>query len=358
MPSPWISLPVGVAVLLLLVAYALLRYRRTAAAVAYVDQLERVAQARADDFAHLLRLSSGFTGAVDLDELKRTLDSELRTLTGGGEFWVVARLGEWMLLAGEPDEPGGAIPRGLTSKPDAWECFPLVSGGKTVGMLGARQPPGGFSDDQRRMLTTAATLMAAAVRNIQLFNRVRDLSMIDPLTRCLMRQFGIEALTREMRRMRRAHSSLCLAMLDVDRFKELNDSQGHQAGDRALAMVGRVLKDGLRASDIACRYGGDEFMIVLPETTLTGAMRAIENLRRRVSATPVDSPAGLMGVSVSVGITAIEYDEEDPSVAIARADAAMYDAKRSGRNRVAVKTAAHPPRLAAPRAVGESPEPL
>jgi diguanylate cyclase (GGDEF)-like protein len=168
--------------------------------------------------------------------------------------------------------------------------------------------------------------------------------MIDPLTRCLMRQFGVEALSREMRRMRRSQSALCVAILDLDHFKELNDAHGHPVGDRALAMVGRVLKDGLRASDIACRYGGDEFLIVLPETSLNGAVRALENLRRRIGATTVDGSEGEASVTVAatVGITAVEPAEEDPALPIARADATMYEAKRSGRDRVGARTKSPP----------------
>lgn len=109
-----------------------------------------------------------------------------------------------------------------------------------------------------------------------------------------------------------------------------------------LAMVGRVLKEGLRSTDIACRYGGDEFLILLPETSLAGAVHAVENLRRRIATTPIDVPGGPLSVSASVGVTAVEATEEDPSAPIARADAAMYDAKRAGRNHVSVKTGPEP----------------
>lgn len=341
MTAPWISLLVGAVVLLLLGGYALWRHLRGTSEAAYIDDLERLAQARAEDFDTLVRLSSDLGGVLDVDALKAIIAVELPKLTGSDDFWIVARLSGWTLLAGEPAEPGSVVPRGLTAKPEAWECFPLNAAGRSVGLLGTRQPAGGYNDDQRRMLTTVATLMASAIKNIQLFNRVRELSMIDPLTRCLMRQFGIEALSREMRRMRRTQNPLCVAILDLDHFKELNDTHGHPVGDRALAMVGRALKEGLRASDIACRYGGDEFLIVLPETSLRGAVRAVENIRRRIGATPLDAAEGQVpiGVSASVGITAVEALEEDPTLPITRADAAMYEAKRSGRNQVTARTA-------------------
>jgi diguanylate cyclase (GGDEF)-like protein len=205
-------------------------------------------------------------------------------------------------------------------------------------MMGARRPPGGLTDEKRRVLGFLSTLIALAIRNIQEFNQARDLSMVDPLTRCLTRQFGIDALSREMRRMRRGQTALCVAILDLDRFKTLNDTHGHPAGDRALAVVGRVLKEGLRASDVACRYGGDEFLIVLPETSLAGALRAVENIRRRISATWIETTAEPIAMSASVGVTVVEPGEEDPAVPITRADSGMYEAKRLGRNGVYVKT--------------------
>ena len=341
MTAPWISLLLG-AVALLLLTYAWTRYARVAAKAAYVDDLETLAQLRANELASMVRLSTALAGAIEIDSLKQVLATELPPLVGSDDFWIVARLNGLTLLAGEPVEPGSAVPRALVTKADAWECFPLQAAEKTVGMVGVKQQPGGFTDDQRATLTAVATLLATAVKNVHLVTRVRELSMIDPLTRCLMRQFGVEALSRELGRMRRAQSALCVAILDVDNFKQLNDAHGHPTGDRALATVGRLLKEGLRASDIFSRHGGDEFLIVLPETALAGAVQAVNNLRRRIGATEIDTAAGPILLSVSVGVTDVEVSEEDPARAIARADAAMYEAKRAGRDRVAVRLAADP----------------
>ena len=328
----WISLLLGAAVLVVLV-YALRQRARATAEAAYAEELERVVQTRSDEADAIARLSAAFGSVLELDVLRRTIATELPAIAGEDNYWVVARLNGWSLLAGEPAEPGSMIPRGLTARPEAWESFPVISAGRTVGLLGVRRPDAGFADEQRRLLTTTATLVAAAIRNVYLFGRVRDLSMVDPLTRCLMRQFGVEALSREMRRMRRTQGDLCIAIVDIDHFKNLNDNHGHQLGDRALAMVGRVLKEGLRATDIACRYGGDEFLIVLPETAMAGAVHAVENLRRRIATTPVDVGGMPLTVSASVGVTTVLHNEEEPAAPIARADAAMYDAKKSGKDR-------------------------
>jgi diguanylate cyclase (GGDEF)-like protein len=343
MTASWIPLALGLA-LVLLAVLAWRLYQRGAADAAYADELEQLAKQRSDDFDLVMRLSGALGNARDLDTLKRALAAELPALAGTEDYWVMARLQQWVMLAGKPAEPDSPIPWGITAQPEAWDTFPLTAGGKPVGLLAVKQPVGGRTEDQRRILTTVAMLVGSAVRNAELFNRVRDLSMIDPLTRCLTRQFGIDAFAREMRRMRRAQSSLSVAVLDLDHFKDLNDTHGHLAGDRALAMVGRVLKEGLRASDTACRYGGEEFLIVLPETTLAGAIRALENIRRRIGETPIDTGHGTVKVTASVGITDVNINEEDPTTPITRADTAMYNAKRAGRNRVAY--ASSTPRIA------------
>jgi hypothetical protein len=164
MPTAWISLLLAVVLVLLVVVYALRRHHTAAADAAYIDDLERLAQARSDDFTLLARLSTDLGSVLDAESLKRTIDEELPRLTGTDDFWVVARLGGWTLVAGEPAEPGSVVPRNLTAKPEAWECFPLNAAGRSVGLLGTRQPPGGFNDDQRRMLTTVATLLAGRSR--------------------------------------------------------------------------------------------------------------------------------------------------------------------------------------------------
>jgi diguanylate cyclase (GGDEF)-like protein len=354
MSALWVSLLLGAAVLIVAVLALRQRSRATADA-AYIDELERLLQSRSDETALVTRLSGNFASVLELDVLKRAIAAELPGIVGEDNYWVVARLNGWSLLAGEPAEAGGVIPKGLTLKPETWESFPLVSAGRSVGLLGVRRTDAGFTEEQRRVLAATALLLAGAIRNVYLFGRVRDLSMVDPLTRCLMRQFGVEALSREMRRMRRTEGDLCIAIVDIDHFKSLNDTHGHPAGDRALAMVGRVLKEGLRSTDIACRYGGDEFLIVLPETAIAGAVHAVENLRRRIATTAVDVSGEPLTVSASVGVTAVDATEEDPAVPITRADAAMYDAKRSGRNHVAVKSL---PSQAPPAAAPGLPERL
>jgi diguanylate cyclase (GGDEF)-like protein len=295
------------------------------------DEARRLAVARNDELLRLTRLTDGLAGMRDFEQLRRCLAVELAPVMGTEPYCIVAWTnGRAVLLAGTPTEPAGVIPADLTNSPEsAWDCFPLTGSGQPVGLMAVGRRAGGLTPDARRTLGLVASLIASAVRNVELLTRARAASMIDPLTGCLTRQFGLEALAREMSRMRRSAAVVCVAMLDLDRFKCLNDTHGHPAGDRALAAVGRILKEGLRASDIACRYGGDEFLIILPDTTPAGAARAIDNLRLRISNIGMESDMMAFDFTASVGIAAVESADDDPGAVVARADAVMYDNKRN-----------------------------
>jgi len=121
-------------------------------------------------------------------------------------------------------------------------------------------------------------------------------------------------------------------MFDLDNFKGINDRHGHLCGDAVLAAVGATMKAELRGSDLKCRYGGDEFMVLLPDTPLVGAKQVSENLRRAIAEHPVTWNDGQVMVTASFGITSINQGEHDPLSAIARADTALYRAKQRGRN--------------------------
>jgi diguanylate cyclase (GGDEF)-like protein len=160
------------------------------------------------------------------------------------------------------------------------------------------------------------------------------LAITDPLTGLYNRRFFQSRLAAEIERARRYSRVLSLVMLDVDNFKEINDQRGHQFGDHVLAEVGKILMRNVRASDFVCRYGGEEFVVLLPETALEQAARAAEKLRTRlkerfqVSREPV-------ALTVSLGVASYPSpgvaDEAD---LVRRADAALYEAKGLGRDRV------------------------
>ena len=145
----------------------------------------------------------------------------------------------------------------------------------------------------------------------------------------------MEAIDAQLRLTNRASRPLSIIMFDIDEFKGVNDCFGHLAGDALLAGVGRQLGNVLRASDIKCRYGGDEFLVILPETPLTGAEQVAEDLRRQISRLrhPVEST---LSISASVGVASVAEGEFDAKALLERADEALYQAKKAGRNRVAV----------------------
>ena len=140
----------------------------------------------------------------------------------------------------------------------------------------------------------------------------------------------------ELRRARRTKRPISLIMFDLDRFKSLNDQFGHPCGDAVLAAIGRRLRDLLRGGDTKCRYGGEEFLILLPETPLAGAQHAAEMLRRGLADLAIPWNGETLHVTGSFGVAAAGSDEVDPAAVIARADAALYDAKADGCNCVRV----------------------
>jgi len=162
------------------------------------------------------------------------------------------------------------------------------------------------------------------------------------LTGCFNRTHAIETIDLELRRARRTHAPLSLIMFDIDHFKQINDRYGHLCGDAVLAAVGARMRDVLRGSDVKCRYGGEEFLILLPDTPGEGAERVAETLRTELAAMSLDWKDGAIHVTASFGVTTAQRSELDAHALIGRADSALYEAKASGRNRVqlAVEAAA------------------
>jgi diguanylate cyclase (GGDEF)-like protein len=183
------------------------------------------------------------------------------------------------------------------------------------------------------LLTAVAAWTAQALLRllIDLQGARRDAAE-DPLTGLANRRTLDARLAVEHRRVRRHGAPLSVLMLDLDRFKRVNDEYGHAAGDRVLAVAAGVLRDELRAIDLGARFGGEEFLAMLPDTPLEDAMRVAERVRRRIAAMPVQYQGVDIHVTVSIGVAQLD-DGERIAEFIARADAALYEAKRGGRDR-------------------------
>jgi diguanylate cyclase (GGDEF)-like protein len=227
-------------------------------------------------------------------------------------------------------------------------CIPMVVGETTVGVLGVRNTPP-TSPSERHALGAATALLAIAIRNSQLIAESREHSIRDGLTGCFNRTYAMEAIATELKRARRTRRPLALLMFDVDQFKRINDEYGHLAGDALLAAIGGRLISMLRGSDIKCRYGGDEFLVILPDTELSGAQHVAASLLAALSELRIAIGDITLSPTVSIGVTVSQYGELDARVVIASADRALYDAKRAGRNRYVAAELVH----ASPKAVHE-----
>ena len=242
----------------------------------------------------------------------------------------------------EADGPGVLVSDNL--------CFPLVVGDTAVGVLGVQNTPP-IGADERRALGAVVALIAIAIRNMQLLVETRDYSLRDRLTGCSSRAHGLDTLKSELARARRTHHPLSVVMFDVDHFKAVNDKFGHVVGDSMLEAVGKSLNRVLRVSDLKVRYGGDEFLIVLPETPLGGAVHAADSVLREIGRLRLTAGEHVVNATVSVGVAAAMPGELNPEALISRVDDALYQAKRAGRNRYVVSTrAARHGRAVGPRA--------
>ncbi len=169
--------------------------------------------------------------------------------------------------------------------------------------------------------------------------RMHDAALYDALTKGCNKQHFLERLDVEVSYARRHRGPLALLMLDVDHFKRVNDTFGHPAGDRVLAMVGQVITGTVRTEDLFARYGGEEFAVLCRGTDSDGAMALGERLRERVQAAALDCDGRPVAVTVSIGVGSWLEQPDSSKRLIDEADQALYTAKRAGRNRVVVRAA-------------------
>jgi diguanylate cyclase (GGDEF)-like protein len=213
--------------------------------------------------------------------------------------------------------------------------LPLISFGESVGLLtleGAN--PRRFQRSDLGPLESVADICAAAIQNARYLERVRELAYRDGLTGVFNRRFFENRILEEVERARRYKTKLSVVMLDIDGFKPLNDEFGHLLGDEVLKQLSAVFVQHTRKSDVVCRFGGDEFAILLPETSSERASAVADKLRRIISVR--EFPGVPRPVTISTGIAEYPIHGETRDDLIRAADAALYTAKQAGRNQVVV----------------------
>jgi len=330
---------------------------RSRAAAAEADAAQ--AQTQAAEMERLVHFGQALGRSLDIDAIRDAVVQHLPKLAGTSDGWVVLRSkGQWQPLVGAAAEGQEEVERtrqhianrALVSN-SAWTpsavvtdgqlCLPLTAAGQALGVLGIPESAGPFTEGRRRVLAAAAALLAVSLRNTQLFHELRENSLRDGLTGCVNRTHALEVINIELRRARRSKLPVSVIMFDIDRFKNVNDRYGHLGGDAVLAAVGLRVREILRGSDLKCRYGGEEFLLLLPETPLEGARRVADTLCRELSELSIHWKAESIAITASFGVTTAVPGEIDAQAVIGRADAALYVAKDQGRNcvRVSLETA-------------------
>ncbi len=277
----------------------------------------------------VLRFARELNASPEIDRLHAAISKGLAPLLGYQDVWIVTRFGSLQRVI----LPDGARSGAETLKSvQQWVTFPLAADGMTFGLLGIGVGQERMGERRREVLREVATLLAQALKTSEAFERMRETSTVDPLTGCSTRAHGLHRLEIELRRAQRSGKQAAVLLLDLDHFKAVNDRYGHPCGDAVLAQVGKTMMQTLRASDIRCRWGGEEFLLVLPETGLEAAKRVADSVCHRIADARVIYGSEEVRVTVSVGVTVTRPGEVDTQNLLLRVDAALYRAKNEGRN--------------------------
>jgi diguanylate cyclase (GGDEF)-like protein/PAS domain S-box-containing protein len=331
-----------------------------AEATAAIEQRER-RMALIDELNATIHACNSLEEAYPLLEMTATrlfpqMNGGLALCDRAAQFKTVAQWGSsrlmarefrrddcWGLRDGEMhilDEPRkGAACLHFTSRPEgASLCLPLVVHGDTLGLLHLDAGTG-LDMDERRLVARLGDVIKIGVADLKLRERLRLQAIRDPLTGLFNRQYLEETLPRECQLAQRRKSPLSVAMLDIDHFKEINDGYGHEAGDEVLRELGGLLRAAVRSSDIACRYGGEEFVLVMLDADLATAASRLEQIRLDIKRRQcVYRGRPLPSITVSFGVSEFPVHGRLPGELLRSADEALYAAKRAGRDRIARAT--------------------
>lgn len=241
-----------------------------------------------------------------------------------------------------------------TTDSHTYLCVPLLAQNETLGILHIELNPGApallhddegqFNEANEKLAVALADHAALALANLRLRETLRSQAIRDPLTGLFNRRYMEETLTREVHRAARRGTTLGIIMLDIDHLKHVNDSFGHQAGDAMLRALGEYLQNHTRGEDIACRYGGDEFILILPETPLSVLEQRADQLRIGITRLEIEHYRAMIGqVTLSAGVAIFPDHGLTGDAVLRAADTALYRAKTDGRNRIFTAGAADAP---------------
>jgi diguanylate cyclase (GGDEF)-like protein len=224
-------------------------------------------------------------------------------------------------------------------------CVPMMGQGEALGILHVQEASAmaegeigaAMAESRLRTIISVAEHIALALANLKLRDTLRMQAIRDPLTGLFNRRYMEETLDREIARAARSGSSLAAVMIDIDHFKRYNDMFGHAAADVALRETASVIRAALQGEDVACRFGGEELLVILPETTLDEAVARAEVIRMAISAQQIRYRGTALGrVTASFGVATVPGQAQNAEGVLRAADEALYEAKAGGRDRVCV----------------------
>ena len=296
------------------------------------------------------RIFPGWRGAIMLLNAARKL-LEVEGVWEGCEFapgpfdpsacWALRTGHRYLVEAGDRS----ATCAHAGAQAESYICVPVLAYGEALGVIHFQIPAGGatFSELEISLIEAFCEQIALAVANIRLREALRSQSLRDPLTGLYNRRYLEETFDREIHRVLRAQQPLGVLMLDLDHFKKVNDTFGHDAGDTVLKAIGALFARRLRGEDVACRFGGEEFVLILPNASLEVTRKRGEELCREAQGMAILHSGKPLGqITISAGVAAYPAHGRTSQELFAAADAALYRAKHAGRNCVVVATPASP----------------
>ena len=324
-------------------------FRRDGEALSRMTELLQSTTQRAEAYSVVretaAQLFPGVPGALYIyRESRDVLEHAAEWSFAQAQEPVVAPEDCWALRLGRPHyvpRKGAVRCRHASEESASYVCMPVQGQGQVLGLLHLALEVGGRStrpaDEADRRLRAFTDSIGPALANLKLRDALRELALHDTLTGLYNRRYMEDAVKRELHRAQRNNKPVSIIMIDIDHFKQFNDKYGHDAGDFVLSALARTITKNIRTSDIACRYGGEELTVVLPEASLECARDRAETLRTAIRNTNLTHLGQtLPGPSASFGVAAYPGHGKDLVEVLKAADRALYRAKQAGRDQVCV----------------------